>query len=822
VAGDLRQASRALRNAPYAVLGAVVTLALGLGATTAIFTLLDTVLLRPLDVRDPERIVRFFDQRPGRASDPGFLYSQWRDRRELNSFDKVAAYGMAGFLPTLLELGDRLLTVEALAVSSNYFEVLGVPMALGSGITPEDEVRGAPAVAIISDRAWRVFFAAAPDVVGKVVRLNQTPITIVGVAPPGSHRPELRPSPAFFVSMRAVPLLTAFPMTFFDTEPDARSSPIRHWRLLGRLKEGISISQAEAEVDAQDRVRQSAGSVAPDQIRKTAMLLPLTVAALPLTTRADTTRFLWLLTGTVALLLLLACMSVAGLLLARFTQRRRELAVRIALGAGKGRLVRLALAESALVAAGGGAAGLLVSHYLLQSLGSFWLPGAVSVETLRLAPDVRILFFVLLISFATAAVCALGPAGQATRTDVVEHLSSRPGSTAHGRSHTQPVLVIVQVAVALVLLVGAGLFGRSVERVLSRDVGFPGDQVLVASVTTTPQRYPQERAEALIVDAAARIRQLSGVEGVGLGPRPLGMSHGAPSIRIDGQEVRMPMGEVFGVDLVGPGYLTALGVSILAGRDIVESDVGGPLVAVVNEGFARQFWPDANPFGRVFTLLPFQKSITIVGIAKDARWADVRSGPTPCVYIPRSGAPPGYASLPSLIVRTASHTPLVRARVARELSRLFPDMPAPVVETIREGLASWLQPQRLALALFGWFGLIGATIGVVGVSALVASGIAQRTREIAIRSALGGSRAHIHALMAKRGLGPLIFGCVLGLLGAFFARGALRAFLVDLDPLDLPSFLGAAATLLVVALIVVGFVARRALVVDPMQALRTE
>jgi predicted permease len=615
-------------------------------------------------------------------------------------------------------------------------------------------------------------------------------------------------------------------MSFFDTQPLTGYSPVAHWSVIGRLRPGVTVDQAEAHVDARTKARRQASAPRSMDNGKSIMLMPLTTAALNLRTRTETVQFLSLLTITVGLLLALACTSVTSLLLARIAQRRRELAIRVALGAGPGRIVRLVLWEAALVVGGGAVAGVGVSRLLLESLGSFWLPGSVAVKNLTLAPAAApVAAFAVVAAIVVTLACGLAPAEQVLKTDLVVSLSARPGSTAQGRSHTRAILVATQVAVAVVLLVGGQLFRRSVERVLSRDLGFPAAKVLVASVTTIPQLYPPEQAESLMFDAAVRIRQIPGVEGVALGPTPLGPAQGGSAIRVGGQERRMAAGRSFGLDFVEPGFLTALGNPLVIGRDIVESDsAGSPLVAVASESFARHLWPDSSALGRVFTFLPFRGDITVVGVAKDGRWTDAQSGPIPCLYMPRRQAPPGVAPLTHLMVRTArlAADGYIREQVRRELASAFPDMPAPVVEGMQKTLTSWLQPQRLALNLFAWFGLIAATVSIVGISAMVAAVVAERSRDVAIRRVLGGGQLAILVQTFQKGAGPLVVGCALGLVGSFLARGTVRAFLLDVEPLDIRSFAEAGGALLGSGLLAIGAIAIRALRAEPMDVLRAE
>jgi putative ABC transport system permease protein len=817
---ELRPAARALRATPGQALGAILVLAVGLGATTAVYTLIDRVLLHPVDIRNPDRIVRFFNLRSS-GLDDGFVYSQWLERRsDLRSFDEIAAYGEPGIGPTWLVRGDHPTEINTLAVSSNYFALIGVRMARGTGFLAEHDRPGAPPVAVLSDQAWRSLFDSAPDIVGRSVHVNETLLAIVGVAPPGAHSPEVGKGPAIFVSLRSVPVLSSFPLTFFDTEPLEGDSPTAWWKLVGRLKHGVSVDQAEAEVVAQNRARLLANGVPPDR-QSGVRLLPLTLAALPLQARSETASFLLLLGSTVGFLLVLTCACVAALMLARIGRRRRDLAVRAALGARPGELVRLALAEALLVALVGGGLSLLISRALLATLSAFSLPGLLTIGSLQLEPDLRVSLFALGAALGTALACGLVPGWQAARTDVVTHLASRPGSTGRGRFRLQAPLAAVQVMVALALMIGASLFVRSIESVLGRDLGFARQQLLVVTPTMLARRASPEATEALLQDAVRRLRALAGIEAVVLGPSPFGGNNRGPSIKIDGREFRLPEGRRFGMDAVGPRYLSAVGVALLAGQEILEADQKETsLVAVVNRSFARAFWPDENVVGRRFTFLPFTRNIEIVGLAKDARFGSLDSGPIPSIYMARTQAE--VFRRDEIVIRTTAAAEKMRGSVIRELTEAWPRDFVPQVSTIDDLVAARLRPQRLAVLVLGWLGALAALVAVIGVSSLVASGVAQRTHEIGVRVTLGATRMRVLGLVARQGLIPLIAGCAGGLLAVALARNLIRAFLRDIGPLDPASFVAAAALLLCAAGVGIGVSAWRALRIEPAVALRAE
>lgn len=822
---DLRQAARSLRRTPITSLGALATLTLGLAATIAAYGLIDAVLLHPVDVREPGRVVRFFRQVAGsRGPSAGHLHSQWRRADEgLRRVRGVAAFGSVGFSTVSLDRGDHEESFEALAVSSNYFGVIGARMARGAGLQPEHDRPGAAPVVVLGYDAWQAAFGGSEDIIGRTLRLNDKPVSVVGVAEPGSHRPDVGPAPAFFFSTRSFHALSPFPMSVFDSEPLPDFSPTNHWSMIARLPEGVSLDEVEAEADLLDRHFQAElaakRGLPPDRIRKQVMLMPLVAAALPLGTRGEVTRFLGLLTLTVSLLLVLGCASVVSLFLARLTERRKEMAVRISLGAGQASLTRIALAEAFLVAAVGGAVGLALSRLLLASIAVFWMPGLLPTEALAALPPLRVAVFAATAAFLAAALCALGPAWQAARTDVAAMLVSRPGATGRGRSWAREAVVAAQVAIALTLLVGAALFQQSLSRVIGRDLGFASDRVLVGHVAISRRDRPED-VESRVAQTMATLRSHPSIEEVAVGPSPLDGGSGSPSIRVAGIERRLPDGQIFRIDRVGPGYFGTLGVPLLQGREFGDDDLRGDHhVAVVNEAFVRAFWPGERVVGRQFTFLPLRDELTIVGVARDAKWLGVQHVAAPSVYLQLSAAVFGPTSS-ALVARLRPGTDA--RSVATALGSAFPAAGAPSFRTIRDAVASRLRPQRLALTLFGWFALVAALVGTVGVSALVASGIAERSREIAVRSVLGAGPGRIHALMARKGLGPVLAGCAIGLALAYGSAGGLRAFLLDIDPFDVMSFAVATLVLLAGTLAAAAIVARRATRVDPMTILRAE
>ena len=619
---DLRVAARILARAPGLTVAAIVTLALGIGANTAIFSIVDAVLLHPLPVAEPDRLVTFSKQYPQEGlTTTGFQYTEFQTfRQQAHSFSALAAEGVQ-MIGLGGDAGTRRVTV--VFVSPHYFSVLGSRPRLGRWFSPDDEREAAAPVAVLSEAAWRVLFDADPTVIGKTLRLTGIPVTVVGVAPRGFKGMDLSEAGDVFVPFMAAPLVASIKWNFFSsglvTTEDGAFSPVSWLRIVGRLKPGVTPATAAAELAV------IAGRISERRASEVRFsLTPATTAALPERFRGSIGRLAWLLGGTVFIVLLVGCAGLAGLLLAHMEKRRRELATRLALGASRARLLRQLLGEVAILASAGGAAGLVVARLMLSVLSSFDLPG-ISLERVEPAIDLRVLGFAAGAAAVTAILCGLLPAWRASfRLDVTSALKAQAGGTGRGRSRLQGAALTLQVALSVVLLVAAGLFIRSIQAGLATDVGFRPDHLVVVEMNPGLRRYSAEQATVLVDRVIERLKQTPGVEAVTIGNVPFrGFDLSGARLGADGE--RKPIRPYVGITFVDANYFHTLGIQLAHGRGFLETDsaTSAP-VAVVNETLARALWNGQSPMGRRVTNLPvagagMARSAEVVGVVRDVR-----------------------------------------------------------------------------------------------------------------------------------------------------------------------------------------------------------
>ncbi|HEX5724089.1 MAG TPA: ABC transporter permease [Longimicrobiaceae bacterium] len=803
---DLRYALRSFARTPGFALVAVASLALGIGANTAIFATIEAALLRPLPVPAPGGLALVSLDRGGDVT-PNFSYESYR---------RIAAdpalAGALTFSPQPLDLagegGTERLSAEL--VSDNYFRLLGVAPGRGRAFTAAGT--GAPALeAVLGHDLWRTRFAADPAVVGKPVRLNGQVFTVVGVAPEGFRGLVRGADPALWVPVTAQPLLT--PGSDYVNDPG-----ISWLFVAGRLAPGVTHAQAAERLNAAMRARDAAGEV-PADWRMLAEPGSHGFGYL----LSGTERPLWLLLGAVGFVLLIACANVANLLLARTAARRRELAVRASLGAGRGRLARQLLTETVLLALAGGAVGVLMAFWTTNVLAGFRPPAGESVR-LDTGPSLPVLAFCLGLALLTGTVLGAVAALRAGRGDLVPALKAQPGSDGGGRIGVRGVLVATQVALAVVLLVGAGLFLRSLRNLQAVDPGFGARNVLLASVDLESAGYDAERGRAFYDRLLEAVRGLPGVEGATLArtvtPQPGGS-------RYDGMEVEgyVPAeGEVVGFDVnvVGAGYFETLDVPLLRGRGFTAADrEGAPRVMVVNETMARRYWPGADPLGRYVRLGTESTAprLQVVGVARDGKYRGLREEPTTNAYFPLAQA---FRPSMTLLVRARGEPAALAGAVRAEVRVLDPSLAVFDVRTLREHLGQAMSQERMAATLVTGFGSLALLLAAVGVFGVLAYWVAQRSREIGIRMALGASRRGVLRLVLGRGMAFVAAGLAAGIAAAFALTRLAGSLLYGVSPTDPATFAAVAAVLGGVALLAGWLPAARAARVDPMVALRQE
>jgi len=803
VSRDLRYAVRLLWRSPGFSLAACLTLALGIGANTAIFSLADAVMLRPIRVANPQSLYTI----NWSSSYPTYLaYAAQKDL-----FDGVIA-GTGTRVNAVVD--GRADLVSASFVSGNYFGVLGVRPAVGRLLSPADDRRNGPTVAVIGYRWWRTRLAGNPDVVGRTIRVNAVPVTIIGVAAEGFRGTSVYQGSQLFIPVTAAPRV----QTGFFANPRMLELQSMVWlNVTTRLKPGVAPEAATAALNAIHQQSTSGDSFRP---RDAIELKPVTALG---RNGANVYRFVALLGVVVVLTLLIGCSNLATLLLSRAAARRREIGIRMAIGAGRGSIARQLLLESIVLSMVGGTAGLWVASAGLQALARFQLPGGIEIDGLDLGLSRAALGVTALLTIVTSILFGVAPALRASKADVLESLRQESRATT-ARNGLRSTLVAIQVALSLVLLIGTGLFLRSLVNVVREPLGFDVAHVATASVNLGAARYSAARAATFYDAALERARALPGVTAAAWSTLvPINGSR-VYDATVDGYQPRDRSDETFFyTSAVGPEYFAAAGTRILKGRAFSTTDSAtAPPVAIVNASAARKYWSGRNPLeGRV--RLDDTHWIQIVGVAEDARIQELDEEPSPYIYLPfaqeSQGAP---LDAVHLFVRTDGDEAALLGPLRDVLRTLDPDAPIYDVSTFAWRVRELAMPQQMGGTLFGAFSalaLLLATIGIYGVASYVAT---LRTREIGIRIALGADRAGIRSLVLRQGATPIVAGMACGLMLSLFGSRLAASFFRGITPHDPATYIAVMVLLGIVALASTWLPARRAARQDPLSALRSD
>jgi predicted permease len=800
---DLRYGARMLARKPGFTLVAVLTLALGIGANTAVFSVVNAVLLRPLPYPDAERLLvvgQQFKSGPLGAGEPKFLF--WREQSQ--SFEALACYSSYGGADGNLAGGNEAEFARGLRVSEEFFRALGVYPALGRAFTKEEDTPGGERVAILCDGLWQRRFGADPALIGQTVTLNDKPVMVVGIMPPQ------------FRSGFDADLL--MPM---QARPDANYDP--NATVVGRLKPGVTLEQAQVELKV---IAEKYRAAFPRHMQDGEG-----IGARPYQEELFTEgvgQYLWILLGAVSFLLLIACANVANLQLTRAAARRREIAVRLALGAGGGRIVRQLLTEGLLLAFAGGAAGLLLAVWGTELLIAM-SPEGLLPRVAEVVVDWRVLAFTFVAAVATGLLFGLAPAWQARKVDVNTALKENAGKGGTARGWLRGTLVVAEVALSVVLLVGAGLLVRTFANLMSVEPGFDPSNVLTFQIALNGDRYDTtDEAAAFYRDALERISRLPGVEAAAvINKLPLDWQFNMPVVFQDQpdklQSVQMRM--------ISPDYFRVMEIAVRQGRAFTDADNrAAPPAAIVNEAFVKRFFDGQSPFTRQLSVGrgtgdPLRQ---IVGVVSDVKQQGLDHPAPPIVYVPIPQMPDKLMAVvrtftsAHFTVRATAAVPGLSATVKREIAALDATLALSHIYSMEEITSRSIASQRFNMLLFGLFAALGMLLAAVGIYGVVSYSVEQRTNEIGLRIALGAQTLDVIHLILRQGLGLTLFGVALGVGGAIALTRLMSSLLFGVSATDPPTFALIAVLIGSVALLACYVPARRAARVDPMVALRDE
>ena len=802
---DVRHSIRALRKTPSFTLAAVLTLALGLGVNIAVFSLLNAALLESLPVRHAQRLVTIYSTTPQGGDHFDYSYPLYVDLRDgAKTLDGLAATASLAVGVSANGRNDR---VVAEFVSTNYFEVLGVDLASGPGLAGRDELAGGPATTVISTRLWQTLYNNDPSIVGRSVLVNGKTATVVGVAP-RSFQGITRGQVADV--WMAIPQFTAV-----RNRPDTlRGSRETSWlRLTGRLAPGATGTQAAAELTAIGK-NLNVINAGPDFLALTRPSARGDVSNVEPLERPFT-----LLMLVVGLILVVASANVANLLLTRSHARQGEVAMRQALGASRGRVIRLMVTEGLVLAVTGGALGVLLAYWVVALFEIRTAGGALL--TLALEPDMRVIAFATLLSVAVALASSFIPAVISSRPDLVTVIKGTSDNLRSrvGRQHVRGALVVLQVALSLVLVVGAGLFLRSLSQLKLIDPTLSSDRVLAATLNLTLRGYDEPRGRQFYDDVLARVRAVPGVEAASLA-YVLPVTAGGMRMDLRGEGLKPAAAGMVGIDLVpvSPGFFRTVGVPLVAGRDFGASETSTAAKAViVNETMKQKFWPRGPAVGEPFAI--GDDVYQVVGVARDSKYRSLREAPRNVMYLPYAQS---HESSANLLVRSAIPADRVLDGVRDAVKQVDAAMPLYNVRTLETHVNRSLYVDRLRAELVGYLAGLALLLAAIGIYGVLSFTVSERTREMGIRIALGAHPRSVVAMVVSSGVRLGIAGLAAGLVLALWLTRRVAADLFGVsttDPITLALSCGLLLTVVVAAALIP---ARRASRIDPMLALRGE
>lgn len=815
--GDLRFALRQLRKSPAFAMTIVLLLGLGIGSVTAVFSLVDAVLLRPVPYPDPSSLVIPWNTPPTGVNIGGFTEYPWGPIQyhalvqESKPFRYLGAFVGGNF--NLTGFGDPAM-LEGASVTWGFFPALGVQPEAGRFFTREEDSLGHEREVILADALWRSRFHADASLLNHIIHLNGAAYTVVGIMPPGFGFPRANEMPGDFTFAAETQLWV--PMALPAVTAPFTSSELA---FIGRLQPGTTLAQAQAGMDlfAEQMDRQWPASRGWNRSR----IMPLQRQV-----AGDSGKPLLMMLSAVGLVLSIICFNVAGLVLTRSLGRQREFTVRAALGAGRMRVMRQLLTESLLLALAGGltAVGIAAaSIQLAKALGPRSLPRLQEAGI-----DLRVFAFAFLITLVTGILFGLAPALGAARTDLVESLKESGQKLGTGTSHprVRSALVVTQISLALMLVVASGLLVRTFYQLLASDGGFRAEHVLTFQVSLPSTQYPDREAIARFYQRALPgLRSIAGVESAGITEAvPMGGPTEAGVMRIVGRTYRKgDPPPIVNYTVISPGLFSALGTPILRGRDIQDSDVlTAPPVTLVNRALARQYWPHEDAVGKR-VLVPSQKvPATIIGVVADVKHSSLREVPGPEMFEPYTQDVWPSLALMQVVIRTKASPDTVIAAAREAIHQIDPGIPVAKVSTLAKLTGTAMAGERFSMVLVGCFGLLAVLLAAIGIYGVISYSVAQRTREIGIRVALGAQRGQVFESIIRHGLKLSGLGILIGLAAALGMGRLLTTFLYGVSATDPLTFASVSLFLLAVATGASFFPARRAASINPVEALRRE
>ena len=812
---DLKYALRVLLKNPLITAVALVTLALGIGANTAIFSVLNAVVLRPLPYADPDRLVVVWETIAGndrRSAAPG-NFTDWRAQNK--TFSDLAATFYGNFNLTADGPPER---INGATVTSNLMSTLGVSARLGRTFQPEDDEHQDQRLAILSDALWQRRFGGARDIAGKTISIDESSYIVVGVMPPGFKYPVQSELWVLGRDRSAVSmsLISQFPKNDWSHERDAHFISA-----VGRLKPGITLSQAQSDI---------AGIAQRLEHDFPATNAGLGSSVIPLHTQivGNVKTLLSILLGAVAFVLLIACTNVASLLLARASQRDRELAIRRAVGASRFRLVRQLLTESVVLSFLGGLAGLGLSVWAV-SLFIKLSPGDIP-RLEEASVDLRLLGFTLMVSMLTGIAFGLWPALHATGGSLNQSLKDAGSKASEGkrRRRSRNVLIVTELALAQVLLIGAGLLIVSYYRASRIDPGFNADHVLSAKIAPSAKKYPDPKSRvSFYSQVIEQLQTLPGVSSVGMVMNlPLSGASMNRGFKVEGRPEPKPDENVaMDYQVVNSDYFATLEIPIVRGRGLTEQDnETAPRVIVINEAMAHAFWPNEDPVGKRMAIGESSKDTswrTIVGVVGSVRHAGLTEEPVPCAFIDYRQDLESWSRM-AFVMKTSTEPSSLTSTVRSSLVAIDPQQPVYAIEPLEKLIEGSVAPRKFVMSLIGSLAFVALALALVGIYSVISFSVSERTREIGIRMALGAKRRDVLRMILSQGMRVSAVGIVMGLAIALGLTRLLRTLLFEVSATDPITFGLVAMTMSLIALMACYLPARRATRVDPLVALRDE